>query len=244
MIGLAKHVAGHGGALGGDDLLERALRHDALDAVFDDLRETLRGDVLDAAGRLEEARGVIDAPFDVEIDDQAAIVVGEERLALIGLRENAALEFHHLVPRPLPVQAGVVVDADDGAELRADRHLRLRTVKSEVSTISSAIASDHQERKCAPHEHQRSVRLRPSTTALSDRCSARVRVPLSLAGSGSSVVGVIEQLVERQIDEVAVGALGIDQHLVRAREDGLDRLEIEPLARHARAPAHTPVRAA
>ena len=81
MIGLAEHIAGDGGALGGDDLLERALRDDALDAVLDDLGQPLGRDVLHAAGRLEEARGVINAPFDVEIDDQAAIVVGEKGLA-------------------------------------------------------------------------------------------------------------------------------------------------------------------
>ena len=66
-------------------------RHHALDAVLDDLGEPLARDVLAAAGRPGSSRdGVRHAPLHVEIDDQAAVVVGEERLAGVGLREDAA----------------------------------------------------------------------------------------------------------------------------------------------------------
>src|SRR5205807_2665466 len=42
---LAEHLPRHRGALGRYDLLERALRHDALDAVLDDLGQPLAGQI-------------------------------------------------------------------------------------------------------------------------------------------------------------------------------------------------------
>src|SRR5690606_5378032 len=86
--------------------------------------EALPGIRLEPAGRLEIERGVLDAPFDVEIDDEPAVVVREEGLALIALRDEPLLEAHDLIPRPLPVQARLVVRRDDRTELRAKRKLR------------------------------------------------------------------------------------------------------------------------
>src|ERR1700694_5640849 len=42
---LTKHLTGDRGTLGGYDLLQRALRHHALDPVLDDLRQTLAGQI-------------------------------------------------------------------------------------------------------------------------------------------------------------------------------------------------------
>src|SRR5882757_4711279 len=103
---LPEHFSGHGGALRGDDLLERALRDDRLDAVLDDLGEALAGEILAPARRLKVVGRVFDAPLDVEVDDEAAVVVGEERLARVRLRQDTAVELHDLVPGPLAMQAG------------------------------------------------------------------------------------------------------------------------------------------
>src|SRR6267154_1969870 len=120
---LAKHLAGDRGTLGGNDLLQRALRHHALDPVLDDLRQTLAGQLDQSARGREVQRGVLDAPLHVEVHDQAAAVVRQERLAGVGLREDAAVEFGHHVPRPLHMQPGRVVDAHDLAEFGANGEL-------------------------------------------------------------------------------------------------------------------------
>src|SRR6185312_10144040 len=106
---LAEHVTGDGRTLGGDDLLESALGDDALDAILHDLGKALAGQILASAGRLEIARRVLDTPLHVEIDDQAAVVVGKESLAGVGQGQDAAVELHHLVPGPLRVQSRRVV---------------------------------------------------------------------------------------------------------------------------------------
>src|SRR5579862_8712697 len=84
---LAGHLGGDGGTLGGDDLLQGALRDHALDAVLDDLGQPLAGDLLAAAGGAVVGARILDTPLDVEIDDQVAPVVGEEGLAGVRLGE-------------------------------------------------------------------------------------------------------------------------------------------------------------
>src|SRR5215831_1101865 len=102
---LAEHLARDRGALGRDDLLERVLSDYGLDAVLDDLRQALRGDAFAAGCGVVKGRRILDAPLHVEVDDEAAAVIGEEGLAGIGLGEDAAIELRDPVPRPLEVES-------------------------------------------------------------------------------------------------------------------------------------------
>src|ERR1700686_4000287 len=122
---LTKHLTGDRGTLGGYDLLQRALRHHALDPVLDDLRQTLAGQLDESTRGHEVQRRVLDAPLHVEVHDQTAAIVRQEGLAGVGLRQNAAVEFGHPVPRPLQMQPGRVMYAHDLAEFRANGELRL-----------------------------------------------------------------------------------------------------------------------
>ena len=81
---LADHVFGHRRAIRRYDLLEGPLRHDALDTVLDDLGDALAGEVFPTARRLEVAGCVVDLPLDVEVNDQATVVIGEERFPRVG----------------------------------------------------------------------------------------------------------------------------------------------------------------
>src|SRR5579862_3717913 len=158
---LSKHLPGDGGPLRGDDLLQRALRHDALDAVLDDLGESLAGEGLAAGRRGVIDRRVLDAPLDVEIDDQPATVVGEKSLAGVGLREDAPVELRDHVPRPLEVQPRGVARVDDGAKARADGVLGL-THRKERERGEDQQNSGRDEHREQPRAHQRSPRPRAS----------------------------------------------------------------------------------
>src|SRR6266513_412115 len=159
---LTKHLTGDRGTLGGYDLLQRALRHHALDPVLDDLRQALAGQFNQSAGGGEVQRRVPHAPLHVEVHDQAAAVVRQERLAGVGLRQNAAVEFGHHVPRPLRMQPGRVIDAHDLAELGANGELgfgyREQRQRGEHHQHTGA-----DQRREQPRVHQRSPRPRAST---------------------------------------------------------------------------------
>src|ERR1700704_22180 len=165
---LTKHLTGDRGTLGGYDLLQRPLRHHALDPVLDDLRQTLAGQLNESARGREVQRRVLDAPLHVEVHDQAAAVVGEESLAGVGLRENAAVEFGHHVPRPLHMQPGRVIDAHDLAEFGANGELRFahREQRQRHDHQQHTGADEQREQ---PRAHQRSPRPRAST--VTESCS-------------------------------------------------------------------------
>src|SRR5579863_2133440 len=159
---LTEHLPGDRRALARDDLLQGALRDDRLDAVLDDLREPLAGDLFAPAGRDVEERRILHLPLDIEVDDQAAAIVGEEGLARIGLRENAVVEFGHRVPGPLEVQPRRVVRADDGAELLNDGVLRGAHRKHRQPGENQQHGGGGVEREVA-RIHHRSPRPRAST---------------------------------------------------------------------------------
>jgi len=121
----AEHLVGDRGALGRDDLLQRALRDHALDAVLDDLRQALPSECFAAGCGVVVGRRVLDAPLHVEVDDEAAAIVGEEGLTRVGHGQDAAIELGDPVPGPLEVQARLVAGVDDGAETGTDRELGL-----------------------------------------------------------------------------------------------------------------------
>ena len=75
-----------------------------------------RGELLSMRwGHVDLTRRVVHLPLDVEVDDDGAVVIREERLALVGLAEDAPLELDHLVPRKLVMQARRVGATLDGA---------------------------------------------------------------------------------------------------------------------------------
>jgi hypothetical protein len=159
---LTEHLAGETGALAGDDMLQGALCDHRLDAVLDDPREAVAGLRLVTPGRGVEQRRVLHLPLDVEVDDEATAIIGEEVLPGVGLGEEAVIELGHLVPGPFVMQSRAVVGADDGAELLADRVLRLAHGEHRQ-------ADEDQQRDKDPIEghvagtHQRSPRPRAST---------------------------------------------------------------------------------
>src|SRR4029077_19716633 len=108
--GLADHFSSHRRALGRDDLFQGALSDDALDPILHDLGDSLASELLAATGRLEIPRGILDLPLHVEVHDEAAIVVCEEWFAGIKLGQYPPIKLDDLVPRPLPVQAGRVIE--------------------------------------------------------------------------------------------------------------------------------------
>jgi len=73
--------------------LQRALRDRVLDAIFDDVRETLARSALIVAESLRVTCRILDAPLDVVIDDQAPILARQEGLPLETLRDDAPLEL-------------------------------------------------------------------------------------------------------------------------------------------------------
>src|SRR5882672_8979885 len=165
---LTKHLTGDRSTLGGYDLLQRALRHHALDPVLDDLRQTLARQINESARGREVQRRILDAPLHVEVHDQAAAVVGEEGLAGVGLREKAAVELGHHVPRPLHMQPGRVIDAHDLAEFGANGELRFahREQRQRHDHQQHTGADEQREQ---PRAHQRSPRPRAST--VTESCS-------------------------------------------------------------------------
>ena len=76
------HGVGEFRALGGDHLLQGALRDHALDAVLDGLAQARVGDLLAAAGDLVVAAQILDAPLDVEIDVELFLLARQEMLRL------------------------------------------------------------------------------------------------------------------------------------------------------------------
>src|SRR3569833_15389 len=179
---IAKHLTRHRGALRRHDLLETALCDDALDAVLHDLGQPSAGDILAAAGGLKVLTGVLHPPFDIKIDDEAAVVIGQEGLTGIRLRDEAAIELDDLVPRPFAMQARDVVDPHDRSKLRPDRQLRLthREQRGGGNEQQHAKSNDHRE---SARRHQRSPRPRASTVTVS--CS--LGIPLLLDSAGCSV---------------------------------------------------------
>src|SRR5262249_43730840 len=97
-------------------------------------------------------RRVLAAPFAVEVDDEAATVVGEEGLAGVGLRERAAIELGDTVPRPLQVEAGLVAGVDDLAEAGADGVFGL-TDREERERYEEQQPRNHEEPGEKPRAH-------------------------------------------------------------------------------------------
>src|ERR1700757_3907325 len=163
---LPEHLARDRGPLCGHDLLQRALRNHALDPVFDDVGEALAGQLNPAAGCRVELHRLLDAPLDVEVDDQPAVVVGEEGLAVVRLREDAPVELGHHVPGPLVVQPRHVVAALDGSKLGDDGDLGLAHREERESREHQRHGQHEQHRKGAS-AHQRCPRPRASMVTCS-----------------------------------------------------------------------------
>ena len=106
--------------------MQRALSNRVLDAIFDNIRETLTRCALIVAESLRVTCRILDAPLDVVIDDQSAVFAGKKGLPLETLRDDAPLELADGVDRPLEVQTRTVAGANDLAELTANRQLVLR----------------------------------------------------------------------------------------------------------------------
>src|SRR6202140_2123265 len=165
---LTKHLTGDRGTLGGYDLLQRTLRHHALDPVLDDLRQTFAGQINESTRGHEVQRRILDAPLHVEVHDQAAAVVRQEGLAGVGLREKAAIEFGHHVPRPLQMQSGRVMYAHDLAEFSANGELRF-VYREQRQRREHQQHTGADEQREQPRAHQRSPRPRAST--VTESCS-------------------------------------------------------------------------
>src|SRR4029079_3261833 len=129
-------------------------------------------------------RRVEDAPLDVVVDREALALAGQELLAVELARQNALVEFHHVVDeRHLEVQARLVVAADDFLDLHAQRQFLFPDDERRGGDQDDHGQHQHQDSEYA-RAHQRSTRARASDEVLlSDSTPTGGRTVTVLASS-------------------------------------------------------------
>ena len=161
------------GALGGDDLLDRALGDHALEAVLHDFRKAARRRFLVPVRREVIALDVGDAPLHEEVNVQDLALARQELLRGIVPREQAAVELlHRLERRHDEMQARLEVGGDDPLEAELDCEVRLLDLEHRrARNPEENEGRDHALQEVTAH--QRSFRARGSSASTSLPSSMR-----------------------------------------------------------------------
>ena len=203
--------------------------------------EPLPREILVALLRVDvELLDVGDAPEHEEVDRERLLLGSRDsvRLGTVEHERPLVVELDVLQQRPLRVKPGSSLCIDDLAQLELDRVFRL------LDRIEH-LRRDEQDRHQQRHQrHGELHRVSPGRSRLRSASRARAgssgrigrrrgRARGRELGCGRRRDGgrsaLLEQLVERQIEEIAAGLL-VDQHLARVAEHHLHGVDVEALA--------------
>ena len=225
---LLAHLYHHVAALLGERRLEAALAVDAAKRGVEPRAHVLARDFEAAGHVLAEFPRVGDLEGDEGVDDVAAPVAHLHADVLEIEAEQPVLDDLDRVAR---TRRDLEVDArlpDDAGDLAEAEH---QSLLARVDDEDRRIDQEHR-RPAGRSERRKNASLRCSLGRKRRHALADRRARRGGRDGGGGPIAAAQQLIERQIGQHARPRRALQDDLVGALEDALDRFEIEPLAGH------------